>query len=415
MSDSLKRPETHEGLSLSSLLKQPVSDGNGRALGKISDVVTRPRDDEYPLVTGLVIGVGDESYFIPMKAVSNFGNQSVRLHATKADLHPFEKRDNELLLKRNILGHRLIDVRRSALVKAFDVWLSPAPEGWVATGLDVHKSSWLHFGRHEDHAARDWRSFILLEGDQSGTGSRHVSSRLNKLNAAQIADIIESASSREGDILLAQVHEDPELEADVFEELEDNKQAKLLHARTDEEVAGVLSRMRADDAADAVMDLAQERRQSVLNLLPEAQKTKVLTLLGYHEATAGGLMGSDFLALSEEKTVGDALQSVRLATTLQPEALTMIYTLRGDGSLAAAISLVRALQSAPDMLLRDAADTNLVIASPRDDIITVTTRMADFNLLSLPVVDAENRMLGIVTVDDALEAAIPRDWSRRRS
>ena len=415
MSDSLKRPETHKGLSLSSILKQPVSDGNGRALGKISDVVTRTRDDEYPLVTGLVIRLENESYFIPMKAVSSFGDQSVRLHVAKADLHPFEKRDNELLLKRNILGHRLIDVRRSALVKAYDVRLSPAPEGWVVTGLDVHKNSWLHFGRHEDHAARDWRSFILLEGDQTGTGSRHVSSRLNKLNAAQIADIIESASSREGDMLLAQVHEDPELEADVFEELEDNKQAKLLHARTDEEVAGLLARMRADDAADAVMDLAQERRQSVLDLLPEAQKIKVLTLLGYHEATAGGLMGSDFLALSEERTVGDALQSVRLATTLQPEALTMIYTLRSDGSLAAAISLVRALQSAPDMLLRDAADTNLVIASPRDNIITVTTRMADFNLLSLPVVDAENRMLGIVTVDDALEAAIPRDWSRRRS
>lgn len=415
MSDSLKRPGAHQGLSLSSLLKQPVSDGNGKAFAKISDVVIRTRNEEYPLVTGLVINLGDESYFIPMKAVSSFGDQSVRLHAAKADLHPFEKRDSELLLKRNILGHRLIDVRRSALVKAYDVRLSPAPEGWVVTGLDVHKSSWLHFGRHEDHAARDWRSFILLEGNHPGTGSRHVSSRLNKLNAAQIADIIESASTREGDILLAQVHEDPELEADVFEELEDNKQAKLLHARTDEEVAGLLSRMRADDAADAVMDLAQERRQSVLNLLPEEQKTKVLTLLGYHEATAGGLMGSDFLALSEERTVGDALQSVRLATTLQPEALTMIYTLREDGSLASAISLVRALQSAPDMLLRDAADTNLVIASPRDNIITVTTRMADFNLLSLPVVDAENKMLGIVTVDDALEAAIPRDWSRRRS
>jgi CBS domain-containing protein len=415
VSDSLKRLEPHEGLSLSSLLKQTVSDSNGRALGKISDVVTLTRDDEYPLVTGLVIRLGDESYFIPMRVVSSLRHQAARLDTAKADLRPFEKRDNQLLLKRNVLGHRLIDVRRSALVKAYDVRLSPAPEGWVVTGLDVHKSSWLHFGRHEDHSARDWRSFILLEGDQPGKGSRRASSRLNKLNAAQIADIIESASSREEGILLAQVHEDPELEADVFEELEDNKQAKLLNARTDEEVAGLLFRMRADDAADAVMDLAQDRRQSVLNLLPQAQKTKVLTLLGYHEATAGGLMGSDFLALSEERTVGDALQSVRLATTLQPEALTMIYTLRGDGTLAAAISLVRAVQSAPNMLLRDAADTNLVIASPRDDIITVTTRMADFNLLSLPVVDAENRILGIVTVDDALEAAIPRDWSRRRS
>jgi Mg/Co/Ni transporter MgtE len=93
----------------------------------------------------------------------------------------------------------------------------------------------------------------------------------------------------------------------------------------------------------------------------------------------------------------------------------MIHIIRDDGILAGTLMLVRALQSAPETLLRDAADHHLVVASPEDDIITVTTRMADFNLLSLPVVDSDNRMLGIVTVDDALEAAIPRDWVRRRS
>ena len=414
MSDSLKRPETHAGLSLSSLLKQLVVDGDGKALGKLSDVVIRTRADNYPLLTGLVIRLGNLDYAIPMNAVSRLDKLAVSVRTAKMDVRPFEKRDGELLLKKNILGHRLIDVPRSALVKAFDVRLAPSPEGWLVTGLDVHKNSWFHRTRNENHAVRDWHSFLLLEGDQRGAGMRPAVYRLHKLNAAQIADIIESASSREEGILLAQVHEDLELEADVFEELEDNKQAKLLNARTDEEVAGLLSRMRADDAADAVMDLAQERRQDVLELLPSAQKTKILTLLGYHEATAGGLMGPDFLAISEDKTVGDALQAVRLATTLQAEALTMIYTLRSDGSLAGTISLVRALQSAPKIPLRDAADPNLVIASPRDDIVTVTTRMADFNLLSLPVVDSEKKMLGIVTVDDALEAAIPRDWARRR-
>ena len=384
-------------------------------MGKLSDVVTQLREENYPLLTGLIIGLGNAGYFVPMSDVLSVDHKAIRLRTAKVDLRPFEKREGELLLKRNILGHRLIDVPRSALVKAFDVRLELAAEGWLVTGLDVHKSNWFHLGRHEGHAARDWHSFLLLMGDQRSPGLSSTSSRLNKLNPAQIADIIESASSREEDILLAQVHEDPELEADVFEELEDNKQAKLLHVRTDQEVAGLLSRMRADDAADAVMDLTQERRQGVIDLLPEAQKTKVLTLLGYHGATAGGLMGPDFLALSEDETVGDAIQAVRLSTTQQPEALTMIYTLHGDGSLAGTLSLVRALQCAPETVLRDAADPNLVLASPGDDIVTVTTRMADFNLLSLPVVDSEMGILGIVTVDDALEAAIPRDWSRRRS
>ena len=415
MSDSPERSNADDTLSLSSLLRHAVIDGEGRALGKLSDVVTRLRDNGYPLLSGLVIGFGNSGFYVPMSDVSGIDAEAIRLRTARVDLRPFEQRDGELLLKENVLGHRLIDVARSTLVKAYDVRLAPGPDGWLVTGLDVHKGSWFHLGRHEKHPARDWHSFLLLMGDQHASGSRSALSRVTKLKPAQIADIIESASSREEDVLLAHVHNDPELEADVFEELDDNKQAKLLHARSDEDVAGLLSRMRADDAADAVMDLAQERRRGVLDLLPENQKTKVLALLGYHAATAGGLMGPDFLALLEEKTIGDALDAVRSATTHQPEALTMIYTLRSDGTLAGALTLVRALQSAPETLLREAADTNLVVASPGDNIITVTTRMADFNLLSLPVVDAKMRMLGIVTVDDALEAAIPRDWSRRRS
>lgn len=415
MSDSPDPSGANEALSLSSLLKHAVIDGAGQTLGKLSDVVIRLRDHDYPLLLGLVIGLGGGGYFVPMSDVVSIDPQSVRLRTAKVDLRPFELRDGELLLKANILGHRLIDVARSAFVKAYDVRLAFAPDGWRVTGLDVHKGRWFHLGRHDEHPARDWHSFLLLMGDQRASGLRSAANRITRLKPAQIADIIERASSREENILLAHVHEDPELEADVFEELADDKQAKLLHARSNEDVAALLSRMRADDAADAVMDISQERRKPVLDLLPDGQRTKVLTLLGYHEATAGGLMGPDFLALSEDKTIGDALQAVRLASTHQPEALVMIHSLRSDGTLTGTLTLVRALQLPPETLLRDAADRNLVMASPGDDIITVTTRMADFNLLSLPVVDAEKRMLGIVTVDDALEAAIPRDWLRRRS
>jgi Mg/Co/Ni transporter MgtE len=256
---------------------------------------------------------------------------------------------------------------------------------------------------------------MLLLGANDQGKSRSSVSPVRRLKPAQIADIIESASAQEQGVLLAQVHEDPQLEASVFEELEDNKQAQLLDMRGDAEVAELLARMRADDAADAIMELPQERRQTVLAILPELQRMKILTLLGYNDATAGGLMGPDFLALDEGKTIADALQQIRAARTQQPEALTTIYSLREDGTLAGTLSLVRALQLEPESVLGDAADRNLIVASPQDDIIAVTTRMADFNLLTLPVVDSGGRMIGVVTVDDALEAAIPRDWARRRA
>ena len=243
--------------------------------------------------------------------------------------------------------------------------------------------------------------------------SLSTSTWIGRLKPAQIAKIIEAASTKEQDVLLAQVHSDPELEADVFEELDEAHQTQLLKNRTDQDVADVLSRMRADDVADAVMELPQSRRLKVLELLPPAQNTKVLTLLGYNHATAGGLMGTDYLAISEDRSIADALEMLRTATTLQHEALVTIHSLRADGTLGGTLSLVRALQLDPATLLSDAADADPVVASPEDDIVAVTTRMADFNLVTMPVLDAEGRVLGIITVDDALEAAIPNDWYRR--
>ena len=402
-------------VSLSSLLKRAVLEADGTTLGRLEDAVSWLRDDDYPLLHGLVVGHGGTRAFVPAADILSIEEDNIRLRAARQESRPFERREGEVLLKEDVLGHRLLDVDRSTLVRAYDIRLASTDRGWVAVGLDVKKHHWFQFGAHEHHPARDWHSFLLLIGSSSAQKSRFPRSPIRRLKPAQLADIIESASTQEQDLLLAQVHADPELEADVFEELDENEQTLLFRSRSDAEVAGVLARMRGDDAADAIMDLAQERRHKVLDLLPVVQRTKVMALLGYNAATAGGLMGTDYLALSEGMCIADALSTLRQATTQQPEALTTIHTLRPDGTLGGTLSLVRALQLDPSMSLSDAADTDTVVASPDDDIVTVTTRMADFNLLTLPVVDAEGRILGIVTVDDALEAAIPRDWYRRAS
>ena len=402
-------------LSLSAMLKDAIVDADGKQLGSLRDVVVKLRPNQYPLLSGLVIGVGSARGFVPQNDVRSMDTKSIRLRTGKVNLLPFERRDGEVLLKQDILGHRLIDIARSALVRAYDVRFTSTTEGWAATALDVHKHRWFQFGAHETHPARDWHAFLLLIGNQNSSEDNLPSGRIRRLKPAQIADLIESASTQEQTLLLAEVHTDPQLEANVFEELDDNKQTQLLKVRTDEDIADVLSRMRADDAADAIMDLPQDRRRKVLDLLPQLQNKKVLALLGYHEATAGGLMGTDYLALPEEQSIADAINKLRAATTQQPEALVTIHTLRSDGTLAGTLGLVRALQLDPATLLREVADPQTVVASPEDDIIAITTRMADFNLLSLPVLDPDGRMLGIVTVDDALEVAIQRDWFQRKS
>lgn len=408
-------PNSAPALSFSSLLKCSVVDVDDRDLGRLEDAVAWLRDDAYPLLHGLVVGQNGIHVFVPTRDIVSIEPDKIRLRTARQGSRPFERREGEALLKQDVLGHRLLDVDRSALVRAYDIRLAETEAGWAAVGLDVHKHHWFQFGAHKHHPARDWHSFLVLAGGPSTLKSRFVGSRIRRLKPAQLADIIEGASIQEQDLLLAQVHADPELEADVFEELDEDKQTLLFKSRSDIEVAAVLSRMRGDDAADAIMDLPQARRLIVLGLLPPAQNAKVMALLGYNAATAGGLMGTDYLALPESQRIADALLALREAVTQQPEALNTIHTLRADGTLAGTLTLVRALQLDPNTLLSDAADPDTVVAAPDDDIVVVTTRMADFNLLTLPVLDSEGRVLGVVTVDDALEAAIPRDWYRRAS
>jgi CBS domain-containing protein len=401
-------------VKLSALVKHAVIDAKGQSLGALADAIVTLRGDDYPLLTGLVARVGPGTVFVPMSRVNAIDTARIELRSAKLDLRPFARRNGEVLLRADVLGHRLIDVDRATLVRASDVELTQGADGWVVTGLDVYRRRLLHLGRrHDTHRMRDWRSFEALIGHQPSVLVRSPFGRLRRLKPAQIADLIEEASHEEQEELLAHVHSDPELEADVFEELDDDEQSQLLRSRTSQQVADVLARMRADDAADAVMDLPQQRRRIVLDLLPEPHRGKVLALLGYHNATAGGLMGVDFLAMPESSSIGEVLVALRHATTQQPEALTTVYSLDDNGRLAGAISLVRALQLDPAVSLAQATDPQPVHAHPQDDIVSVTTQMADFNLLTLPVLDGENRILGVVTVDDALEAAIPADWRHR--
>ena len=406
-------PTSGKEISVSSLLKNGQVEVKGRRCGRIEDVVVKLRHNDHAQVTGIVAKIGNERTFLLAEVIIDIRPDVVELKSEKLGYRHVELPDGEISLKSDVLCQRVIDVARSAMVKVYDVRLARRKEGWAAVALDVHRGRWFGFGSHATHAARDWRDFLPLGRDSELAVGRSSPTWIGRLKPHQIADLIEEATADEQDKLLEQVHSDPELEADVFEELDEDSQAQVFKSLTDTEVAEVLSRMRADDAADAVMELAQQRRQAVLDLLPETERTKVMTLLGYNEATAGGLMGTEFIALPEDTLVGDALRRIREATTDQPEALITIHSLGADGKLAGTLGLVQALQTNPDLPLRLAADQNVVTALPGDDISKVVTRMADFNLLSLPVVDDAGVLLGIVTVDDALEAALPAHWTNR--
>jgi CBS domain-containing protein/sporulation protein YlmC with PRC-barrel domain len=407
-------------LHLSDLLRRPLLDNRGESIGRLSDVIVRLRGAEYPLVTGLVASVGGRDVFVPVDQVSAVDVEVLKLTSAKLDLRRFERRHGEVLLRADVLGHRLIDVESAHLIKAADLELEERNGDWVLVGVDTRRRPRRLLrsrdpADHDGRRFREWAKFEPLIGHSGSELLRGPFARIRRLKPAQIADLLEDASKEEETEILGHVHADPELEADVFEELDEDLASRLLGARTDAEIAAVLARMRADDAADAIAELPQRRRQPVLDLLPPGQRTKVLTLMGFNPTSAGGLMGVDFLAVPAEVRVREALDAVARSSSLQPEALTSVHALDDRGRLCGVARLVALVQSDPDAALREIYDDDPVRVGADTDVVDVAVLMSDYNLITIPVVDDHRQMIGVITVDDVLEATLPDDWRRREA
>ncbi len=412
---------TPRALHLSELLRRPVTDKSGGSIGRLSDVIVRLRGADYPVVTGLVATVGSRSVFVPIEQVSELDLAELRLTSARLDLRQFERRDGEVLLRADVLGHRLIDVESAHLIRAADLELASDDGGWVVTGVDSHRRPRRLLGAltgsqpTRPHRFREWAKFEPLIGHTGSAVSRRPFGRIRRLKPAQIADLLEEASKAEETEILGQVQADPELEADVFEELDEDRATRLLGARTDRQVADVLARMRADDAADAIAELPQRRRQLVIDLLPAGQRAKVLTLMGFNPESAGGLMGMDWIAVPATARVAQAVAAVAASTGQQPEALTSVHALDERGRLCGVARLVSLVQADPLAPVADVYDDDPVRVGSDTDVVDVAVLMSDYNLITIPVVDERRMMIGLITVDDVLEVTLPEDWRRREA
>ncbi|HEY2286801.1 MAG TPA: CBS domain-containing protein [Streptosporangiaceae bacterium] len=407
-------------LRLSGLLRRPIAGRGGESIGRLSDVIVRLRGADQPVVTGLVAAVAGRKVFVPVGQAASLAapggpGDQLRLTSAGLDLRPFDRRDGEVLLRADVLGHRLIDVASAQLIRAGDLELAQRDGAWVVTGVDSRRGRRLRPARRDAAEFREWSQFEPLIGHSGSARLRGPFGRIRRLKPAQIADLLEEASKDEETEILGLVHADPELEADVFEELAGDLATRLLGARTDGEIAGVLARMRAGDAADAIAELPQRRRQPVLDLLPARPRARVRTLMGYNPASAGGLMGMDYIAVPAVASVAAAIAAVAAAAALPPEALTSVHALDEAGRLCGVARLVTLLQSDPAAPLTRVCDDDPVRVGPDTDVVDVAVLMSDYNLITVPVVDQHRAMLGVITVDDVLEITLPGDWRRREA
>jgi CBS domain-containing protein len=408
--DALPQPVVH----LSTVLRSPLLDRSGDRLGRVEDVIVRLADGGYPPVTGLKAKIGGRELFVPVDRIAKLEPGAVRLSGERLSLGRFERRVGEVLLGGDVLSHKLVYVEADPprLVTAHEIELACIEGWWRVVGVDhstrarVRRALPRRLGRLvTDRPFLDWSHMEPFVGHVPSARLRFSHRKLANLHPAEIADLVEAASHEEGEEIIEAVGHDRELEADVFEELDEHHQLEFIRERPDRQVAAVIARMATDDAADLIVEIEQERRARVLALLPPAQ-------LGYNPSTAGGLMSPEFIALTDADTVDAAIERVR-GSDLPPGTLTTVYLCNPDGGLIGSVLVVTLLRAAPQERLENVAEREPVSVSTGADLPEVARMMTDYNLVMLPVLDDDERLVGVVTVDDVLELTLPSGWRRR--
>jgi CBS domain-containing protein len=405
-------------LRFSQLRHGRLLDKTGEQIGRVDDLIVRLGGNGYPAVTGIQGRIGGRQVFVPIDRVSDLAPGRAVLSGQLVNLGRFERREGEVLIGHDILGHRLINVDSGRLITAWEIELDRVDGAWELRRVDSRhevKFPWLNRGGDAEVARSDWLiDWVRVEPLVGHVPSAKVSiplARLRRLHPAQIADLVEAASHDEGQEIMSAAGSDPELEADIFEELNDEHQVEFLKGRTDDDAAHVLSSMGPDDAADLIAQLPVGRRASILDRLPQPEQEKVRRLLAYNPDTAGGLMTPEFVSALEDTKVESALQSVREAEA----DVTTIYVVNAGAQLVGTCAVARLLKCDSNLPCSSCLDTKGATVRVHDDFTDVALLMADYNLASAPVIDDDGRLVGVISVDDVLENLIPDEWRRRNA
>lgn len=408
-------------LYLSQVLGQPISDVRGERIATVRDVLVRYGSEDYPPVIGVVARLRRRNFFIPQRNIGTFGESGAKMRSAKLDITPFERREGEVLLGKDVLDNQLIDVDGKRVVRVNDVQLIGTGNEWRVSGADVSLQGFLRrlmpkgfYGSDRVVEVLDWADVGYLATDTATATVQLKSSKdkLSRLHPVEIAQLAETLSPIHRTEVVESL--DNEIAADTLEEMSTEAQARILEDMDEERAADILEEMSPDDAVDVLGELSDEKAEELFNLMEDEERADVAELMHFEHDTAGGLMTTEFVVFPRHLTVGETIVRLReMAET--PNMIYYLYVVEEENTwkICGLISLRSLILADPNARLEDVMRKEFRFAHTSDSSDDVAQTISEYNLLALPVLDDEGDLAGIVTVDDAMEILLPNNYQRR--
>jgi CBS domain-containing protein len=402
----------------------PMYGVKGEFLGKLEDLCVDPSQKAARVASYLVRTPQKSLQCITYTQIQSISVRAGQTSVPRDEIRCYALDEGLIRIKKDVLDQQIIDVNDRKVVRVNDVDLDIEPiDGHselrivaVNVGLAAAMRRLLQ-GTMSKHRIRMitsglsnqtilWEFVNLIESDPARRVKLRISyDRLAELHPADIADILEDLSYNEQRALIESL--DDETAAHALSEIPTKMQADLLESISTEKAADIVEEMPPDEAADVLNQLSPETSAEVLADMEKDEAKEVRELLAFEENTAGSMMTTECVVVHKAATVEGAIEALRNFEG-HVEAIQQIYMIDNEAVLKGAVAIGRIALAAASSPLADLATEDLISVQGQESVRSVVDLFLKYNLMSLPVVDEERHLLGIVTADDVLEHVINR-------
>ncbi|MGD0776060.1 MAG: CBS domain-containing protein [Candidatus Solibacter sp.] len=404
-------------LYFTELLSMPVLDLKGRRIGRVKDAAIVPLVHA-SRIDRLLVGGADAWLVVRFDQVRAI-SLAKGIELSDEVLVPYHDDEYLLRIARDLLDQQIIDVTGRKVVRVNDITMAIQHDG-VRDTLNVLEvdigvrsilrrvfqgflpPAWIRrLQRPIPPNSISWEFANVVEPDPLRRLRLNISySKLEQMHPADLADIVEELGPAEREAIFETI--DSEAAADALSEVENPKmQANILESLEPEKAADIVEEMAPDEAADILSELEEETSEEILDEMDSAPKTEVRELLEFREDTAGGMMNTEYVSLHDAATVTDAMSAFKGNEDLL-ENLNTLFLVDAEERLSAAIPLARLFIATGNARLKELASGTLIQVTVDEKQDRVTELFDKYNLLTLPVVDEDGKLAGVITADDII-------------
>lgn len=417
----LEEPGLKMFLFFSQLVGKHVLSAEGRNIGKLFDLKVK-LGPLFPKMASLVVRrKGSKKRFLEIgwSAIDCLNMNKITLVAgAENGFKPPTAGPDELLLRDELLDKQVVDTSGAKIERVNDIHLLIHHRDLHIVHVDfgvrgiVRRLGWLKaldaftnffFSYRLPDKLISWK-FVQPLGSGAPKGALKLNVTmigLHELHPSELADILEELDRDSRARLFQSL--DVETAADTLEEMGDARlQAALLESAPQDQAADILEEMAPDEATDLLADLPKDQRRRFIGKMDKPSREAIEELLKFKEGTAGSIMTKDYLAVSTETTVGQAIEAFR-QTTCPLESIAYIYVNDPSGRLAGVCTLRHLIIMDKTTFLGDIMNSRLVTVDPQEKIGAVTGIFKKYKFLALPVADEDGILRGIITLKDIMQ------------